>query len=278
MIRRRGPGSALLTYLGAAAVVLVMGFPLYGIVLTSVQEENDIRSRDVQFVPRYITVEHYEEVLSEDSGVPVRRSMLNSLAVSLGASFLAAALALPAAYGLTRFRPPGSRLILGGLASVYIFPTLLFVIPVFLIWTRLGLYDTYLGLVIPYTAFMLPFIVFVLGSFVRAVPAEVEEAARLDGAGNFRILLQIVLPLLRPGVFACLLLGFVLAWIEFLTPLLFTSETILLTVALGLFRSTIDIQIGQLAAAAVITALPVILVTVLFQSQIRQITTAGVEQ
>ena len=204
--------------------------------------------------------------------------MANSLIVSLGTAAAVVALALPAAYGLTRFRPPGSRLINGVLASVYIFPTLLFVIPIFLVWSRLGLYDTYPGLIIPYTAFILPFAVFMLGAFVRAVPVEVEEAARLDGANQRQILLRVVLPLLRPGIFACLLLGFILSWIEFLTPLLFTSELTMLTVALGLFRSTIDIQIGQLAAAAVITALPVILTTVLFQSQIRQITTAGVEQ
>lgn len=273
--RRR---AAFFTYAGALLVVIVMGFPLYGIVLTSIQEEDDIRSRDVQFVPEYVFTEHYERVLSPDSGVPVRRSMANSLIVSLGTAAAVVALALPAAYGLTRFRPPGSRLINGVLASVYIFPTLLFVIPIFLVWSRLGLYDTYPGLIIPYTAFILPFAVFMLGAFVRAVPVEVEEAARLDGANQRQILLRVVLPLLRPGIFACLLLGFILSWIEFLTPLLFTSELTMLTVALGLFRSTIDIQIGQLAAAAVITALPVILTTVLFQSQIRQITTAGVEQ
>lgn len=273
--RRR---AAFFTYAGALLVVIVMGFPLYGIVLTSIQEEDDIRSRDVQFVPEYVFTEHYQRVLSPDSGVPVTRSMRNSLIVSLGTAAAVVALALPAAYGLTRFRPPGSRLINGVLASVYIFPTLLFVIPIFLVWSRLGLYDTFPGLIIPYTAFILPFAVFMLGAFVRAVPVEVEEAARLDGANQRQILLRVVLPLLRPGIFACLLLGFILSWIEFLTPLLFTSELTMLTVALGLFRSTIDIQIGQLAAAAVITALPVILTTVLFQSQIRQITTAGVEQ
>lgn len=277
-MKRRRLAASVLTYAGAALVVIVMGFPLYGIVLTSVQEERDIRSRDVQFVPTYVITDHYERVLSADSGVPVRRSMVNSLVVSLSSAAATAALSLPAAYGLTRFRPRGTRLINGALASVYIFPTLLFVIPIFLVWSRLGLFDTYLGLIIPYTAFMIPFAVFVLCAFVRAIPVEVEEAARLDGANQRQILLRITLPLLRPGIFACLLLGFILSWIEFLTPLLFTSELTLLTVALGLFRSTIDIQIGQLAAAAVITALPVILITMLFQSQIRQITTAGVEQ
>ena len=82
---------------------------------------------------------------------------------------------------------------------------------------------------------------------MRSIPVSVEEMARIDGANLAQLIFRIVLPLLRPGIFAGLLLGFVLAWIEFLTPLLFTSDLSILTVTLGLFRSTMDIAIGQLA-------------------------------
>ena len=83
---------------------------------------------------------------------------------------------------------------------------------------------------------------------------------------------------MRPGIFAALLLGFIFAWVEFLTPLLFTSDLTLLTVALGLFRTTLDIQIGQLAAATVVTGFPVILITVLFQRQITEVIMVGAER
>jgi multiple sugar transport system permease protein len=269
---------SVLTHAAAALVLIVMAFPLYGIILTSIQQERDIRSRDVTFVPQYIETGHYQAIFSPSSNVPVRKGMVNSLVVSLTSAVATVVIAVPATYALNRMRLPGARFILGGLVSIYLLPVLLFVIPLFVIWVRLGLFDSYLGLIIPYVGFSLPFVVWILGSFIRSIPVEVEEMARVDGATLPQLLLKIVLPLMRPGIFASLLLGFVFAWVEFLTPLLFTSDLTMLTVALGLFRSTIDIQIGQLAAATVITGLPVILVTILFQKQITEVVMAGAER
>ncbi len=266
------------TYGLALVVLVVMAFPLYGIILTSIQTERDIRSGDVAFVPSYLTTEHYQRIFSETSGVPVAESMVNSLVVAVLSSVVTVAIAVPAAYALNRMKVPGRRIILGGFAAIYVAPTLLFVLPLFITVVQLGLYDTYVGLLLPYVAFTLPFMVWIMGSFVRSIPVSVEEMARIDGANLAQLIFRIVLPLLRPGILAGLLLGFVLAWIEFLTPLLFTSDLSILTVTLGLFRSTMDIAIGQLAAATVITALPVILITAIFQRNITEVITAGVER
>ncbi len=266
------------TYGLALVVLVVMAFPLYGIILTSIQTERDIRSGDVAFVPSYLTTEHYQRIFSETSGVPVAESMVNSLVVAVLSSVVTVAIAVPSAYALNRMKVPGRRVILGGFAAIYVAPTLLFVLPLFITVVQLGLYDTYIGLLLPYVAFTLPFMVWIMGSFVRSIPVSVEEMARIDGANLAQLIFRIVLPLLRPGILAGLLLGFVLAWIEFLTPLLFTSDLSILTVTLGLFRSTMDIAIGQLAAATVITALPVILITAIFQRNITEVITAGVER
>ncbi len=278
-MRRLGvTGRRVLVYTMSVTVLVVMAFPLYGILLTSVQEERDIRSADVAFVPTYLTTEHYTQIFSPDSGIPVGESMLNSLLIAVTSAVVTVIIAVPAAYALNRMRVPGRRLILGGFAAVYVLPTLLFVMPLFIAVVQLGLYDTYIGLVLPYVAFTLPFMVWIMGSFVRAIPVAVEEMALIDGARLHQVIYRIVLPLLKPGILAGLLLGFVLAWVEFLTPLLFTSKLSILTVTLGLFRSTMDIEIGQLAAATVITALPVILITALFQKNITEVVTAGVER
>lgn len=262
-------------YVASAGLLFFVAFPLYGIVLTSVQRERDVRSRDLNLLPTYIDLGHYRTVLEPGHIVPIVEAMRNSLIVSLSSTVIAVALAFPAAYALNRLRVPGRRAILGMLVSVYLFPTLLFVIPLYIAWAQVGLVDTHVGLVIPYVAFLLPFMIWILGSFVRAVPLEVEEAAAMDGADIYQIATRIVFPLVRPGVFACLLLGFILSWVEFLTPLLFTNDLEMLTVALGLYRSTVDIQIGQLAAAAVLTALPVVVITLVFQRRIREVV-AGV--
>lgn len=262
-------------YIASAAVLLFVSFPLYGILLTSVQREGDIRSRDLNLIPTYLEFSHYRAVLQPDHIVPIGEAMRNSLVVSLATAIIAVTLALPAAYALYRLHVPGRRVVLGALVSVYVFPTLLFIIPLYITWVRLGLVDTRVGLIIPYVAFLLPFMIWVLGSFVRAVPVEVEEAAAVDGAEIHQVVTKVVLPLVRPGIFACLLLGFILSWVEFLTPLLFTSDLEILTVALGLYRSTFEIKIGQLAAAAVLTALPVMVITLLFQRRIREVITGA---
>lgn len=266
---------AIATYAGAVLVLLIVAFPLYGLALTSVQKEHDIRSADVNFIPTYITLEHYREVLQPDHIVPIGKAMRNSLFVSALTSIVTVALALPATYALVRMRLPGRRLILTGLISVYIFPTLLFVIPIYIQAVERGLTDRYVGLLIPYVAFSLPFTIWVLKGFLENLPIEVEEAAQLDGASYARLFFDILLPLMRPSIVAGLLMVFILAWVEFLTPLLFTNRLKILPVSLGLYRSTREIEIGQLAAAAMLTALPVIILTAAFQRMIARVVTAG---
>jgi ABC-type glycerol-3-phosphate transport system permease component len=194
------------------------------------------------------------------------------------AALFSVLIATPAAYALNRMHFPKSKIILRMLISIYILPTLLFIIPLYIAWIHLGLFDTHLGLVILYTTFILPFSVWILGSFVKSVPIEIEEAAKIDGATTTQLLTKIVIPLLRPGIFACLIFSFVLSWVEFATPLIFTSEMKMITVSLGLYRSTVDIQIGQLAAAAVIITLPVTLITLILQKQIQQVILTGADR
>lgn len=262
-------------YLGALLVLLLMAFPLYGVLLTSIQPEAVIRSPNVQFIPRTIIFDHYAEIFAPGHIVPIREAMGNSLFLALLSAGATVLVALPATYALTRLRLPGQRLILGALASVYFLPTLLFIVPIYILAVRIGLTDSFVGLLIPYMAFTLPLTIWALKGFIEAIPHEIEEAARIDGCSQLQLIVRIVLPLLRPALLAALLMVFILAWIEFLTPLLFTNQLEILTVSLGLYRSTFDIEIGQLAAAAVVTAFPVLLLTAVFQRLITQVVTAG---
>jgi multiple sugar transport system permease protein len=265
----------IVVYVGALLVFVVIAFPLYGVVLTSLQREADVRSTNVKFFPTYVTFEHFAEVLRPGHIVPIREAMTNSVVISALTAVVTVLLALPATYALTRLRLPGRRLIIAALIAVYLFPTLLFVLPIYIQAVQWGLTDTFLGLLIPYVAFSLPFTIWIMNGFLDSLPVEIEEAAQLDGCNQFQLFTQIVVPLMRPGIVAGLLMVFILAWVEFLTPLLFTSELKILPVSLGLYRSTYDIKIGQLAAAAVLTALPVLALTALFQRMITEVITAG---
>lgn len=276
--RRKAIFRASALYLAAAVVLLVMAFPLYALVLTSVQPENLMRSRDLQVIPSQIIFDHYQAVLAPGHIVPLRQGMLNSLLVSLCTAAFCVLLALPAAYALARLRVPGSKAILGVLVSVYFLPTTLFLIPMFVVFVGWGLDDTILSLVLTYSGFILPFQIWILKTFIDRLPVELEEAARIDGCTPGQIVRLIVLPLIRPGILAGFVFAFILSWIEFLTPLIFTNSLKISTVALGMFRSTIDIQIGQQAAAAVLTLLPVALVMIVFQRLVTQVMLAGADK
>ena len=264
-----------LTYFFAFLVFLIMFFPLYGLILTSVQPENIIRSRNLSFFPSEIIFSHFAEVLKPNHISNIYEGIKNSLIVSLLTAFLCLILGFPASYSLSRLNLPAKNLILGLLISVYFLPTILFIIPLFIILVTYQLDDTILSLVIPYTAFILPFVIWILKSFIDKLPIEVEEAAKIDGCSIFQLLSLIIFPLLRPGLIAAFIFAFILSWVEFLTPLIFTNNLKISTVALGLFRSTIDIKIGQQAAAAIITLIPVSLLMIFFQQYITKVVLSG---
>lgn len=265
-------------YLSAIVVLAVMAFPLYALVMTSVQPENLVRSRDLQVIPTQVIFDHYSAVLAPGHIVPLREGMINSLLVSLFTAGFCVLLALPAAYALARLKVPGSSAILAVLVSVYFLPTTLFLIPMFVMFVRWGLDDTILSLVLTYSGFILPFQIWILKTFIDRLPVELEEAARIDGCTPGQIIRLIVLPLIRPGLLAGFVFAFILSWVEFLTPLIFTNSLKISTVALGMFRSTIDIQVGQQAAAAVMTLLPVAFLMILFQRLVTRVMLAGVDR
>ena len=262
-------------YVFAFIVFLIMFFPLYGLILTSIQPENIIRSRNLSFFPKEIIFSHFAEVLKPDHISNLYVGMKNSLIISILTSFLCLILGFPAAYSLSRLNLPEKNIILGSLISIYFLPTILFVIPLFVILVSYQLDDTILSLAVPYTAFILPFVIWILKSFIDKLPIEVEEAAKIDGCSTFQILFYIIFPLLRPGIIAAFIFAFILSWVEFLTPLIFTNNLKISTVALGLFRSTIDIKIGQQAAAAIITLIPVTILMIFFQQYITKVVLTG---
>ncbi len=267
-----------LVYSSAAVVLFVMAFPLYGLLLTSLQPEAVIRSRDLQFVPDKLHLEHFLEVLKPGHIVPIREGLWNSLVVSTMTAVVCLIFAMPAAYAFSRLRLPGRLVLLGAMISVYFLPTVLFLIPMFVVFVNWSLDDSFFSLVLAYSGFILPFEIWILKAFIDKLPRDVEDSARVDGCTDLQVMMRVVLPLVRPGIIAGFIFAFILSWIEFLTPLIFTSNLKITTVALGMFRSTIDIKVGQQAAAAVLTLLPVAILMLVFQSLITRVLLTGADK
>jgi ABC-type glycerol-3-phosphate transport system permease component len=226
------------------------------------------------WVPRDAVLEHYRALFAQrDFWLPIR----NSLIVAGTTTAICVMLGSLCAYALARLQFRWKAPILSFILAVSMFPQISIVSPLYLLLRALGLINTYPGLILPYLTFAMPLTVWLLVGFFRQLPAELEEAAMVDGAGRLRTLREIILPVSLPGVATAAILTFVYCWNEFLFALSFTlgPERHTVPVAIALFRGQYQVPWGQVLAAAVIATAPVALLVLAFQRRIVQGLTAG---
>lgn len=247
--------------LAAWIVILVVGtlvaFPYLWMVLTSFKPVEEFFTFPLRWLSENWTFEQYRRILDDPRFV---RSIWNSAVVSLSVTAINLAVGIPAAYGLTRLRPRGSRPLMLSVLSTQFLPPMIFFVPFYIYLGRFELLNTLLGLIITYLAITLPVSVWLIASAFRQIPRELEDAARIDGCNEFQVLRRVVLPLTIPGVATAGLFSFILAWQEYIFALLYTSTTAAQTapVMLFFFLGQHQIDYGRLMAAAVLLSLPVI--------------------
>lgn len=201
----------------------------------------------------------------------------NSVIVAGCTTIVCVAVGCLAAYPLARLRIPYRRVILLGILAVAMFPQISIAGPVWRILRALGWLNTYQGLIIPYLALTLPLTVWILANFFGQLPSELEEAARVDGAGLFQVLTRVIMPLAAPGVFTAALLTFIYSWNEFFFALLIMTERDRQTLPVGiaLFPGEYTMPWGEISAASTIATIPLILLVLFFQKRIIAGLTAG---
>lgn len=181
-------------------------------------------------------------------------------AIIMGVSVaIAIGLGLPAGYGLARSRFRGSGAITGWLIVAYIVPALVYIVPLYAIYTRLNLSGTYLSMILYYETFELPFVVFMMRSYFAEVPRELEDAARVDGCSRAQAFRKVMVPLVIPGLSTVTILACILSWGEFFGALIFTgSSTITAPVAIEQYIGQDTSNWSALAAAALLLVVPVL--------------------
>ncbi|UCE85018.1 MAG: carbohydrate ABC transporter permease [Deltaproteobacteria bacterium] len=254
-----------------AAAALLVGailFPVAFALLASLSPEAQLFEGTAAW-PAGLDVSHYRALFAERRfWMPIR----NSLVVAGATTLLCLGIGASCAYALARLRFRGKAPILGFILAVAMFPQISIVSPLYLLLRALGLINTTPGLVLPYLTFAMPLTVWLLVGYFRQLPAELEEAARMDGAGVLRGFLLVMLPLALPGLATAAVLTFVYCWNEFLFALAFTlgPEQHTVPVAIALFRGQYQVPWGQILAAAVVATLPVALLALVFQRRIVQ--------
>ena len=231
---------------------------------------------DGNFLPSHVTFDNYTKIFDQNVFTTALR---NSIGIALISTFIAVVLATTAAYAIARLDFPGKKLILAAALAIAMFPQISVVSPLFDIWRRIGLYDTWPGLIIPYLTFTLPLAIWVLSAFFREIPWALEQAAEADGATPFQAFRRVIVPLAAPGMFTAAILVFIFAWNDFLFAISLTSTNRARTVpaAIAFFQGTSQFQqpIGQIAAAAVVITIPVVVAVLIFQKKIVSGLTSG---
>jgi multiple sugar transport system permease protein len=281
--RRQGGGSDIRRYtplaraglVTALAVLAVLWLaPLFWALATSLKQEADTTTVPLELVPdRGFTLQAYASVLANGNLVTW---FANSTLVTVVVTVLTVALSAAAAYGFSRTRFRGRRLLFALTIAGIMVPPQILIVPLYRQMLAMGLADTYAGIILP--QLVLPAMVFILKKFFDGIPHELEEAARMDGAGSLRIFLQIVLPLSRSILAAVAIFVFIHAWNNFLWPFIITSDPGLMTLPVGLVQvqSSFGVRYAQVMAGTILAGLPLILMFMLFQRQIiRGVATTG---
>lgn len=214
--------------------------------------------------------------------VPLARYFANSLIVASVAALVSVLIAIFAAYAISRFRFPGRRIFSVTVLSTQMFPGILFLLPLFMIYVNLGtaigveLYASRTGLIITYLTFSLPFSIWMLAGYFDSIPTALDEAAQVDGSGPIGALLRVVLPAATPGIVAVAIYAFMTAWGEVLFASVMTDESSR-TLAVGLqgYATENDVYWNQIMAASLVVSVPVVAGFLLLQRYLVQGLTAG---
>jgi multiple sugar transport system permease protein len=255
-------GLALTAALTALAVIWLL--PAIWVLVTSLKLTENIVRVPPEWLPWPATLGHYHEVLFSSSRTArIGRAFLNSMVVSLGTVALVVATSAMAAYPLARMRFPGRDLVFALLIGSLMLPNAVVLVPQYVLTQRLGWLSTYQGLIVPEAAMTFAFGVFLLRQFFLGIPGELEDAARIDGAGPWAIFTRIVLPLSQPVLGALAIFAFRSAWNDFLWPLIAVNKADMfpLPVALALLRGAYSSEsYGPIMAGATLSALPLLIV------------------
>ncbi len=244
-------------------LVAVFVFPFVVMLTTAFKPTDDIFSAPPELWPRTWTLEQFMLAVNQ---FPFFRYLANTLLIS-GLSVAGTLLASPlVAYSLAKLEWPGRNLLFVTILATMMLPPQVTLIPVYMLWNGLGATNSYLPLVVP--AFLgTPFFIFMIRQFLLAVPDELIEAARIDGASELRIYWTIVLPIARPALITSAVFQFVWTWTDFLNPLIYLNDSDKYTLSIGLysFFGQHGVQWGPLMAACVLFTLPAVVIYIAAQ-------------
>jgi multiple sugar transport system permease protein len=249
-----------------AVLIAMYGFPFVYLVLTSFKQATETVSIPPAILPKHWTLSNYTAVLRQHGIVP---SFVNSITIAVLSTLISMALAVPAAYGVTRYRTRTGQLFMMGALLTRMVPAIAIGVPLVSLMHSIGLTDTPLGVVLAHVTISLPLSIWLMTSFFQSVPTEIDEAALVDGCSRTGSLVRVILPMVGGGMAVTAIFAFLSSWNEFLFALLLTAVRSQTTpIAIANFQTQYGLELGPMTALACLYSLPVVLLTLVLQKRI----------
>jgi multiple sugar transport system permease protein len=260
--------------LAALLVVIFIMLPLYWMVASAFKTQANVGVTPAQYFPNPVSTQNFSVAFSQAT---FGRYIINSVIVAVVATGLVLALGTLAGYAMARLPMRGTFTILTILLMISVFPEIAVVVPLYVMLRDIGWLNSYQALIIPYTAFFLPFAIWILRNYFLAIPFEMEESARIDGASPLRTVWKIILPQAWPGLFTAGIFTFTACWTEFLMALSFNiaNDYRMIPVGIALFGSQFVTPYGTLFAASVVAVVPIAVLVFIFRRSVVSGLTAG---
>ncbi|MBV9171117.1 MAG: carbohydrate ABC transporter permease [Chloroflexi bacterium] len=287
-LRYRVPWRSIMVHGASVLIILWIVLPFSWVVLTSLMTEAESLSVPPHWIPDYITFDNYLAFLNPDmlgtqrlvgggAALGAGRAMLNSAIVGLSVAVLNMIIGSLVGYAFARLNFRGSSTLMLIYLATRMVPALAIMVSLYLIFQTLGLLDTLLGLILAYLTFTIPYSVWIMASFFRAIPRDLEDAARVDRCNWINMVMRVLLPVATPGLIACAMFAFMSSWGEFLYALLFTSTLNSKTMPIIIAGFVTDVNTSPVLmnAGGVLAVLPPLVLALIFQRLIVSGITAG---
>ena len=275
---RETRSSHVFRWVTIAVLTIFTVVPLYVMITSSVKPLSEVQSAFTWW-PQTFTIQPFIDMWST---VPLANYFVNSLIVSSAATLISLVIAVFAAYAVSRYRFKGRTAFTTTVLSTQMFPGVLFLLPLFLIFvninqaTGIQLVGTRWGLIITYFTFVLPFSIWMLAGYFDGIPRDLDEAAKVDGSGPMGALWHVVLPAARPGLIAVAIYSFMTSWGEVLfASVMTTDENRTLAVGLQLYSTQTNVYWNQIMAASLVVSIPIVVAFLLLQRNFVAGLTAG---
>lgn len=268
MYNRQGKLDKTLTFYFPLAMMLVWTlFPIYWTLNTALKPEGDIIKTPLQYLPSSPTFQNFINAWND---VGFEKYFTNSVVVGIGTVLLTLVLSVLAGYALARYDFKGKRVFMMILLMTQFIPRSMLIIPLFVMFSNIGMISNPISLMLVYSAVQIPFSAILMSGFISGIPAELEEAAAIDGATRMQAIRQVIVPLLLPGVVATGINIFVYAWNEFLLALMLTNVQSKFTLPVGLsfMMGEFNVNYGALAAGSIIALIPSIILFMFAQKHL----------